>query len=239
MVNISEIPALTLEQKQKFWKLGQELWQITALELYENIARNVALVIRRQSEGNSPIGVVELHWSAENPFRLLLAILRHLVNCHLTSRVRWYGQPPPQWNSIAPLLPNFVDDPFDAHENAFHLYFINEVTLLENLGTPASSINKGMLTVLPDFAISSGGASGPVHACTTTLVLDFPTVEFLRYKLEQPSIRAFLGNTGIPVYLVEQLGVNAGTLFSTQAIIHLDFPDTDWNGHHCAGIFLE
>ncbi len=129
MVNISEIPALTLEQKQKFWKLGQELWQITALELYENIARNVALVIRRQLESNLPIGVVELHWSAENPFRLLLAILRHLVNCHLTSRVRWYGQPPPQWNSIAPLVPNFVDDPFDAHENAFHLYFINEVEI--------------------------------------------------------------------------------------------------------------
>jgi len=232
MVDILEIPALTLEQKQKFWKLGQKLWQITVLEVYENIARNVALVIRRQWGNHSLIGVVELHWSTENPFRLLLALLRHLVNSHLAVRVHWYGQPPPRWKSIAPLLPAFPGENYNSPRNTFPLYFVDEVTFLRHLGKTSHPVKTGLLTVLPD--VKKPFNPELVEACTTTLVLDFPTIEFLRLKLEQPAIRSFLGNTGIPLHLVEQLGIKTGKLFSTESIIDLDLPEEDWHGRHCA-----
>ncbi len=237
-MNISEIPTLTLQQKKQFWKLGQDLWHITSLEVYENIARNVAVVLRKQSSHLIRGKTIVLQWTAEYPFRLLMAVLRHLTLLDVPLWVDWQGTPPALWKSIAQLLHSRMSGKTVPDSEKFLLLFVDEQAFLHKITQSSQRIQLGLIAVVPHLPVKGLVPGTAICPCSTTLIFDFPTIEFLQFKSNQPALRAFLGNTGIPVQLVHQLGVETKSIYASDSVIDLNYPNSDWHGSHCAGIYL-
>ncbi len=75
--------------------------------------------------------------------------------------------------------------------------------------------------------------------CSSVLLPDFPTSELMEQLVNLPTVSTFLGWTGIPYELVQQIGQLEGVTGEMPNVINLGIPAGRWPGGRCQGIVLD
>ncbi len=234
------IPILTLAQKQHLWRKGQQDWQLTEAQIDENIARNVIEVMLHQSGWRGHHHAVQIHWEAGLPVSLLLAVVRHLqrhqISHHILTRIHHSSFPP----VLRPLVRKTAL-PVEQ-ERRFSLQFIFEEQMLSGVAWSSLSsgtIKQGVLIVLPGNRMGGTAVHPQPLLCSSVLLPDFPTSELMEQLVNLPTVSTFLGWTGIPYELVQQIGQLEGVTGEMPNVIKLGIPAGRWPGGRCQGIVLD